>query len=120
LTPHENFLQQRHPAKLPPPLLADARLAEPMMCGGDGSFDWGAVVPRIVNPTKIEIIELLCRERRPLSATRMKRLLGDDELTVGRLHYHCKTLADSGVLEVAGSTARGAANEVFYVLAPQE
>ncbi len=91
-----------------------------MMCGGDSSFDWGAVVPRIVNSTKIEIIELLCREKRPLSATRMHRLIGDPEITKHQVMYHCKTLDKAGVLEVVDTNARGAANEVFYVLAPQE
>lgn len=93
-----------------------------MTCGGD-SFDWGAVAPRIVNPTKVEIIELLRIERRPLSATRMEKLIGDPELTVGQLHYHCDTLLKAGVLKradaVARGVGRGAANERFYCLAPQ-
>lgn len=88
-----------------------------MRCGGGDGFDWSAVVPRIVNPTKIAIIELLCRERRPLSATKMLGLLDDPELTVSRLDYHCKTLHRAGVICVVGSSSQGAANEVFYVLA---
>jgi hypothetical protein len=91
-----------------------------MTCGGGDGFDWSAVVPRIVNPTKIAIIELLCCERRPLSATRMRNLLDDPELTVGRLDYHCKTLLNSGVLKLAGKVPRGAANESFYLLATQK
>jgi hypothetical protein len=86
-------------------------------CGGD-DFDWEYVVPRIVNPTKLKIIELLRIEGRPLSATRMKHLLGDDpEYTVARLHYHCNTLFTAGVLKLAGTVPRGAANERFYCLA---
>jgi len=84
------------------------------------NFDWDAVVPRIVNPTKIRIIELLRTERRPLSATRMEPLLGDPEVTVGQLHYHCDTLLKAGVLELVKTSARGAVNEKFYCLAPQE
>jgi hypothetical protein len=67
-----------------------------MRCGDGDGFDWSAVVPRIANPTKIAIIELLCRERRPLSATKMLGLLNDPDLTVSRLDYHCKTLDRAG------------------------
>jgi len=88
-------------------------------CGGDG-FDWERVVPRIVNPTKVKIIELLLREKRPLSATRLKKLIDDPEVTVGQLHYHCDTLWKAEVLTLVGNVPRGAANEKFYCLAPQE
>jgi hypothetical protein len=88
-------------------------------CAGDG-FDWGSVVPRIVSPTKVTIIELLHREKRPLSATRMEKMIDDPEITVPRLHYHCTTLLEAGVLRLAGTVPRGAANEKFYSLAPQD
>jgi len=91
-----------------------------MTCGGGGGFDWSAVVPCIVHHTKVAIIELLDREHRPLSATRMHRLLDDPELTVAQLGYHCKALNKAGVLTVTDTNARAAVNEVFYILAPQE
>jgi hypothetical protein len=86
-------------------------------CGDADGFDWSVVVPHIANPTKIAIIELLCRERRPLSATKMLSLLDDPDLTVGRLDYHCKTLDRAGVIRVYCTRSQGAANEVFYELA---
>lgn len=88
-------------------------------CGGGGGFDWSAVASRIVNPTKVTIIELLLTERRPLSATRMEKLIDDPEYTVGQLHYHCDTLLKAGVLKLVGNVSSGAANEKFYCLAPQ-
>lgn len=87
--------------------------------GGD-DFCWQAVVPRIVHPTKVTIIELLWVERRPLSATRMARRIGDPDLTVAQLHYHCETLLKAGVLRLEGTVPRGASNEKFYWFAPQE
>lgn len=87
--------------------------------GGD-DFCWQGVVPRIVNPTKLTIIELLRIEKRPLSATRMSKRIDDPELTVARLHYHCQTLLKAGVLRLEGTIPRGASNEKFYCLAPQE
>jgi len=85
-------------------------------CGG-GGFSWEAVVPRIVNPTKVRIIELLLIEQRPLSATRMERLIGDPETTVGRLHYHCETLVKAEVLKPVPAPVDAAHNERFYCLA---
>jgi hypothetical protein len=87
-----------------------------MRCGDGDGFDWSAVVPRIANPTKIAIIELLCRERRPLSATKMLGLLDDPGLTVGRLDYHCKTLDRARVIRISCTRSQGVANEVFYEL----
>ena len=91
-----------------------------MTSGDGGGFDWAAVVPRIVNPTKIAIIELLERERLPLSASRILRLLDDPEITLAQLDYHCKTLKQAGVLTETAGDPRAAANEVFYALVPQE
>jgi len=87
---------------------------------GAAEFDWEGIVPRIVNPTKVAIIEQL-RQRKPLSASRMKRLIRDPEdVTLARLIYHCDTLEKAGVLEIAPAPPSAAANERFYCLAPQE
>jgi hypothetical protein len=87
--------------------------------GVDG-FDWERVVPRIVNPTKVEIINMLIRQGRPLSASRMKRLIANSEVTLHQLIYHCDTLEKAGVLELTTAPPTAAANERFYCLAPQE
>jgi hypothetical protein len=87
--------------------------------GGD-DFCWQAVVPRIVHPTKLTIIELLLLEKRPLSATRMAKQIDDPEFTVAQLHYHCETLLKAGVLRLEGTVPRGASNEKFYWFAPQD
>jgi predicted transcriptional regulator len=83
--------------------------------GGD-DFCWQAVVPRIVNPTKVTIIELLWREKRPLSADRMARRIDDPEFTVARLHYHCETLLKAGILRLEGVVPRKGSKEKFYGL----
>jgi len=87
---------------------------------GGGEFRWELVVPRVVHPTKVTIIELL-RERSPLTATEMYTVMKDEiEVTVGQVHYHAATLLKGGVLKLARGNPRGAATEKFYELAPQE
>jgi hypothetical protein len=91
-----------------------------MTTPGSNDFCWQAVVPLIVHPTKVTIIELLQLEQRPLSATRMSKRIDDPKLTVAQLHYHCETLLKAGVLRLEGTVPRGASNEKFYWFAPQE
>jgi hypothetical protein len=91
-----------------------------MTTPGVDEFDWEHVVPRIVNPTKVAIIELLVRQRKPLSPSRMKRLIHDSEVTLHQVIYHCDTLHKAGVLELTTAPPTAAANERFYCLAPQE
>jgi hypothetical protein len=87
---------------------------------GDDDFCLQTVVPRIVHPTKVRIIELLLLEQRPLSAIRMSKQIDDPEFTVAQLHYHCETMLKAGVLRLEGTVPRGASNEKFYWFAPQE
>lgn len=82
-------------------------------------FCWQAVVPRIVNPTKITIIELLWVEKRPLSPNRMARRIDDPDFTVARLHYHCETLLKAGILRLEGIVPRGGSKEKFYWFSPR-
>lgn len=91
-----------------------------MTTPGVDEFDWERVVPRIVNPTKVAIIELLQRRREPLSPSRMKRLIHNSEITLHQLIYHCDTLEKADVLERVPAPPSAAANERFYCLAPPE
>jgi len=87
---------------------------------GVDEFDWERVVPRIVNPTKVAIIELLRQERRPLSAARMRRLITEVRASQAQMNYHCETLLNAEVLEEVNAPPDAAANERFFCLAPQE
>jgi hypothetical protein len=82
-------------------------------------FCWQAVVPPVVNPTKVTIIEIMRLEKRPLSANRLAERIGDPEFTVARLHYHCETLLKAGVLRLEGTVPRGASKEKFYWFSPR-
>jgi hypothetical protein len=86
---------------------------------GDEQFIWTSLVPRLVHPAKLAIIEALIEAGRPLSAEDLKPLVPAVDGNVELLRYHAKSMVEAGVLEVA-STQVGAAAEVpcFYFPSP--
>lgn len=62
-------------------------------------MDWSVLVPRLVNPTKVFILEAMLWVERPLSATELAKLSGGDP-DLSMLSYHLKNLGRLGVLEV--------------------
>jgi DNA-binding transcriptional ArsR family regulator len=81
--------------------------------------DWSMLVSRLVNPTKVVIIEALRHIGQPLSASDLAKVL-DGELGVSHLSYHLKTLTTAKVLKrVRQRQVRGAI-EKFYFFTPQK
>lgn len=81
------------------------------------AFDWEALVPRVINPTKVTIIEALLYMERELSAAETSKLLGDPKLTLPHVAYHMRSLADMGILVKTGSRRVQGAIESFYYFA---
>lgn len=79
-------------------------------------FDWSELVPKVVHPTKVAIIEAMARERRPLSAHELEPLLGH-EVALTLISYHLTKLAKLGVVEEVGSRQVRGATEHFYFFA---
>jgi Helix-turn-helix domain len=78
-------------------------------------FDWGALVPVVIHPLKVGIIEALCWIGEPLSAIDFKRLFSDQCLSTSSLSYHVTELAKAGVLEqVEARQIRGATKKSFF------
>jgi DNA-binding transcriptional ArsR family regulator len=81
-----------------------------------GSFDWGALVPLLVHPVKVEIIEAMSWIGLPLSATDLDRVLRG-QIGVSLLSYHLRKLTEVGAIErVRQEPVRGAVQS-FYALA---
>lgn len=79
------------------------------------SFNWETLVPLLVHPAKVAIIEAMAWIEQPLSATDLDRLL-QDHVGVSLLSYHLRKLAELGVIErVRQETVRGAI-QTFYAL----
>lgn len=84
---------------------------------GREPFDWNVLVPHVVNPIKVAVIEAMWWVAVPLSATDLAKLITDNRKSdVPRISYHLKTLADAGVLEMVRQRPVRGSTESFYVL----
>jgi DNA-binding transcriptional ArsR family regulator len=78
-------------------------------------FDWEALVPLLVHPVKVEIIEAMTWVEEPLSATDLDRVLRG-QLGVSLLSYHLRKLAELNIIKrVRQEQVRGAV-QTFYEL----
>jgi DNA-binding transcriptional ArsR family regulator len=82
-------------------------------------FDWAALVPLLVHPVKVEIIEAMSWIGLPLSATDLDRVLRG-QVGVSLLSYHLRKLAEVGAIKrVRQEPVRGAVQS-FYALAGED
>ena len=101
---------------LPP--VRDRASGELAGTGGE-QFDWNLLVPWLVHPVKVLIVEALWWIGEPVSPTDLTRMLGSadrDAFTLSLVAYHAKRLSEGGVLAVARRTETGRNLETFYVL----
>jgi hypothetical protein len=85
---------------------------------GDEAFDWSVLVPRVVHPLKVVIVEALWWVDQPLSAADLTKLIGDGEIGLSRVSYHVVGLAKAGILrKVRERPVRGSV-EKFYFFPP--
>lgn len=83
------------------------------MSGGEDALDWGALVPRVIYPTKLWIIEAIRWIDQPLSATQLRHVF-DREFSLSSVSYHVTTLAEWGVLEIVETRQGPGSIEKFY------
>jgi hypothetical protein len=87
---------------------------------GDGRVDWDLLVPRLVNSTKVIILESMLWIKRPLSATELEQISARDP-DLRTFSYHLKHLKELGVLEVIekrkARRSRGSKKETFFYFA---
>jgi DNA-binding transcriptional ArsR family regulator len=79
------------------------------------SFDWEALVPLLVHPVKVEIIEAMSWIGLPLSATDLDRVLRG-QIGVSLISYHLRKLTEVGALRLDRKEAVRGAVQTFYVL----
>jgi DNA-binding transcriptional ArsR family regulator len=79
------------------------------------TFNWETLVPLLVHPVKVEIIEAMAWIGLPLSATDLDRVLRG-QVGVSLLSYHLRKLTEVGALRrVRQEQVRGAV-QTFYAL----
>jgi len=78
-------------------------------------FDWGALVPLVIHPMRVSIIEALCWIGQPLSAIDFKRLFADEGFSTSYISYHVNELRKAGVLvQVGTQQVRGATKRSYF------
>lgn len=80
------------------------------------AFDWAALVPHVVHPLKVAIIEALVWIGEPLSPAELERVL-DHQFGLSLVAYHVNKLVEAGVLQAVGSRPVRGAMETFYFFA---
>lgn len=85
------------------------------MEGDEPSFDWAMLVPHIVHPLKVAIVEALLYMRQPLSPSEFAKLFaGSEEGYTSMATYHARELARAGAIEVVGTRQVRGAVQKFY------
>ena len=95
---------------------ADSAESAPRAGAGDeSSFDWGALVPHVVHPAKVAMVEALSWFEEPLSPSQLERIFIGTGWEVPLLGYHAKALRGWGALEVVEQRqVRGAIERTYY------
>jgi hypothetical protein len=86
---------------------------------GDEPFDWSVLVPHMVHPTKVGVVEALHYMGQPLSATDLSKMF-DKEVSLANIAYHMRRLAGDGILIKVGEREVRGSMEKFYVCARQD
>jgi hypothetical protein len=85
---------------------------------GDERFDWGSLVPQVIHPLKVAVIEALEWVQEPLSASDLSKIIDDERYRVPNVSYHMVKLAEVGAIEVVGECQRRGAVEKSYFFPP--
>ena len=100
-----------HPKGLPDP---SGTGRTTIVAGGEPSFGWDALVPRMAHPLKVAIVEALLWVGQPLSSTDLTKLIGDEQFGLSHVSYHVVTLAEAGAIEERWTRPARGAVETFY------
>jgi hypothetical protein len=85
---------------------------------GGEHFDWNLLVPRLVHPLKVAIIEALSWLGEPISPTDITKMFDDEAEPhyLSLVAYHAAKLEEIGAIEVMRTRPVRGALEKFYGL----
>lgn len=84
-----------------------------------GSFNWESLIPHLVHPVKVAMIEAMQWIDVPLSPRELD-LIFEEKWGVSLVAYHMRTLADVGVVVRVHQQAVRGAVQSFYSLTAKE
>jgi len=82
-------------------------------------FNWETLVPYLIHPAKVAIIEAMDWVAVPLSPRDLDRIF-DEQFGVSLVSYHMRTLVDIGILEKVRQRPVRGALQTFYALSEKE
>lgn len=83
------------------------------MTGGE-PFDWATLVPRVVHPLQVAVVEAMWWIDRPLSASELE-LVFDHEFGLSLISYHLLQLKKAEAVEEVGrEQVRGALKRLYF------
>jgi hypothetical protein len=88
-------------------------VTQPSQTTPQRQFDWLSLIPRIIHPIKVAIIEALLWVDQPLSASDLTKVF-EQEFSLGLVAYHLKELDKVGVAKEVGHRHVRGAREKFY------
>jgi hypothetical protein len=69
---------------------------------GDEHFIWLSLVPRLVHPARLQIVQALIDQGESMSVEELTPLVPQVDGNTDLTRYHAKAMAKAGVLEVVG------------------
>jgi hypothetical protein len=81
---------------------------------GGGQFEWDALVPHIVHPLKVSVVEAMQWIGEPLSASDLTKILDNDNVGLSHVSYHMNKLAKAGAIKVVRRRPVRGSVEKFY------
>lgn len=101
-----------------PPSSAGSRGDDP---AGDEQLIWRRLVPRLVHPARLQIVEALIARGEPMGAGELAPLVPLAEGNTDLVRYHVRAMAEAGALEVMGTAHSQAEPQepAFYFALPK-
>jgi DNA-binding transcriptional ArsR family regulator len=88
---------------IPGSSFADSGTVKTMAGDERETYLWLSLVPRLIHPVKLVILETFLYMEQELSASQIAALLNSSNYSPGVISYHLKVLAEAGVIELVES-----------------
>jgi hypothetical protein len=80
----------------------------------EATSPWTTLIPHVVHPAKVAVIEALGWMEEPVSSSEFVALFDSDEFYLSLVSYHIRQLVKFGVLRSVRSRQRRGAIETYY------
>lgn len=86
---------------------------------GDEKFIWRLLVPRLVHPARLQIVEALIDRSDPMTVEELAPLVPFATDNLDLVRYHAKAMTDAGALEVVDAGESEPGEPTFFFALPK-